>query len=292
MALCCCSCTCTCSFLSIYLSSCKLENEAIQRDFLSFWTWQHQKRSNSARLPQFLNLTRSKTKQFCETSSIFEVDDIKSEAILRDFLQKYKVECRAQGLVPMRFAIFHSIYLQYCACHETVRPGHTKCCTCHTKASYQNLKIWCSKMPPLSGNQHPDLLTCLTHVSLVLRLPRDMHLCRSSSNAPRLPTLLKLSQNPHVLHAFGRVQNPLRLQHKTTLQRQKVARTCGVFGILTSKCASRHNGVYFWTSQLPQVLWGRQFFTPLLTFKCASRQNGVHFFNISTCKSAPTLWYF
>ena len=127
-----------------------IKNAAIQRDFLSFWTWQGQKRSNSARLPQFSKLTISKAKQF-----------------LRDFLQKYKVECRAQGLVPMRFAIFHSIYLQYCACHETVRPGHTKCCTCHTKASYQNLKIWCSKMPPLSGNQHPDLLTCLTHVSLV-----------------------------------------------------------------------------------------------------------------------------
>jgi len=51
-------------------------------------------------------LTTSKTKQVCETSSIFELDNIKNEAILRDFLQKWKVECRADGLVPMRFAIF------------------------------------------------------------------------------------------------------------------------------------------------------------------------------------------
>jgi len=29
-----------------------------------------------------------------------------SKTILRDFLQKWKVECRADGLVPMRFAIF------------------------------------------------------------------------------------------------------------------------------------------------------------------------------------------
>ena len=43
--------------LSIYLSICKLENEAILRDFLSFWTWQHQKRSNSARLPDFFPRT-------------------------------------------------------------------------------------------------------------------------------------------------------------------------------------------------------------------------------------------
>jgi len=39
-------------------------------------------------------------------SSIFKVDNIKNQAILRDFLQKWKVECRADGLLPMRFAIF------------------------------------------------------------------------------------------------------------------------------------------------------------------------------------------
>ena len=61
---------------------------------------------NSERLPQFRNLTPSKTKQFCETSSIFELDNIKNEAILRDVLQKWKIECRADCLVPMRFAIF------------------------------------------------------------------------------------------------------------------------------------------------------------------------------------------
>ena len=96
-----------CSCLSIYLSICKLENEAILRDFLRFFELDNiKKRSTSARLAQILNLTTSKTKQFCETSSIFEADSIKNNAILRDFLQKWKVECRADGLVPMRFAIF------------------------------------------------------------------------------------------------------------------------------------------------------------------------------------------
>jgi len=71
----------------------------------------------------FSKLTTSKTKQFCETSSIFELsnvknetllrdffnfelDNIKNKASLRDFLQKWKVECSADGLVPIRFAIF------------------------------------------------------------------------------------------------------------------------------------------------------------------------------------------
>ena len=44
----------------------------------------------------------------------------------------------------------------------------------------------------------------------------------------------------------------------------------------------------FSTSQLPKVVRDRQFLT-LLTSKCASRHNGVHFFDISTSKSGPTM---
>ena len=148
--------------LSIYLSIdrsislCKFENEAILRDFLIFWTWQHQKRSNSARIPQLFNLTTSKTKQFCQTFSIFEVGNIKNEAILRDFLQKWKVECRADGLIPKRFAIF---------------PLHlSKVLHLSRKIIFPKLKIWCSKMQPLSGNQRPDLLKPTTTTTLPLQL--------------------------------------------------------------------------------------------------------------------------
>ena len=91
-------------YLSIYLSICKLENKAVL--LLNFWTWQRQKRSKSARLPPLLNLITTKTPQFSETSSIFQVGNIKNQTILRDFLQKWKVECRADSLVPMRRAIF------------------------------------------------------------------------------------------------------------------------------------------------------------------------------------------
>ena len=57
-----------------------------------------------------------------------------------------------------------------------------------------NLKTWCSKMQPLSRNQCPDLLTSLMNMSLVLRLPREMYLCRSS--------FLEMLQNPHVFAHF------------------------------------------------------------------------------------------
>ena len=101
-------------------------------------------------------------------------------------------------------------------------------------------------MQPFSGNQRPDLLTPLMNMSLVLCLPRKMHLCSSSSNVPRLPSFLERLQNPHVLLTFDKVHNPLRLPRETTSERLKVVRTPGVFNILTSKCASRHNRMHFY----------------------------------------------
>ena len=95
-----------------------IQNEAILRDVLNFWTWQHPKRSNSARRLQFLDLTTSKTKQFCETS-------FKNG--------KLSAELTASYQCVLRF--FQSTCRKYCAFHEKVMPGHTKCCTCHAKSS-------------------------------------------------------------------------------------------------------------------------------------------------------------
>ena len=112
-------------------------------------------------------------------------------------------------------------------------------------------------MQPLSGNLRPDLLTSLMNMSLVPRLPGEMHLSRSSSNIPRLPSFLEMPQNQHVLLTFGKVQNPLRLPRKATSEPSKVVRARGAFNIFT---------------------WNR-----------ALRHNCVHFFDMSTSKSAPRI---
>ena len=83
-------------------------------------------------------------------------------------------------------------------------------------------------MQPLSGNQRPDLLTSLMNMSLVLRMPHEIHLSRSSSNVPRLPWFLEMLQNPHVLLTFDKMYNPLRLPRETASERPKVVRTSGV----------------------------------------------------------------
>ena len=242
--------------LSIYLSIRKLENEAILRDCLNFWTWQHQKRSNSVRRPQFWNLITSKTKQFCETSSFFEIDNIKNETILWDFLQKWKVECRADGLVPicvLRF--FQSTCLSYCACHEKVMPGHTKCCTCHAKSSRSDAPnaTLLRKSAPGPPNSSDEDVSCTAP---------------ATENAS-LQTLFKC---PTPAIVFGNSTKPSRFAHfwqgpqslapatRNDIWTTKSGPNPGVFHILTSKCASRHRG--------------------------------VHFFDISTSKSGPNPWCF
>ena len=80
-------------------------------------------------------------------------------------------------------------------------------------------------MQPLSGNQRPDLLTSLMNMSLVLRLPHEMHPAISSAYVPRLPSFLQLLQNHHVLLTFDKVRNPLPLPRETTSERPKVLRT-------------------------------------------------------------------
>ena len=132
--------------------------------------------TTSARLPQFLKLATSKRNRFCETSSMFIVGNIKNKAVLQDFLQKGKIECRADGLVPMRFAIFPLHLSKVLRLARISDARSYEVLHLPRKIILANLKIWCSKMQPLSGNQRPDLLCllyCACHAKL--QIPHACH---------------------------------------------------------------------------------------------------------------------
>ena len=109
-------------------------------------------------------------------------------------------------------------------------------------------------------NLRPDLRTSLMNMSLVLRLPREMHLYGSSSNVPRLQIV------------FGNATNPSRF-------------LLTFFKVHTIPCACHAKG-HLNVQKCPYST--RQFFA-LLTSKFASRHNGVQFFNVSTSNSAPRI---
>ena len=211
--------------------------------------------------------------QFCETSSIFELDNAKNEAILRDFIRKWKVENKFDGLVPMRVAIFPFHLFKVLRLPRKSDARSYEVLHLSRKIILANLKISCSKMQPLSGNLRADLLT--------LRLPREMHLYGSFSNVPRLPSFLEMLQSLHVSLTFDKVHNPLRLPRETTSERPKVFRTRQFFLHFWLRNVLRHNGMpkcsengvfcTFWlgnvlrattacilsSCQLPKVVWDR-----------------------------------
>ena len=133
--------------LSIYRQACKrsysarlpqflkldnIKNAAIQRDFLNH--------------SQFFPLTTSKPKQFCETSYFFKLPTSKTRRPSKN--GKLHATLTASYQCVLRF--FQSICLNYCAYHEKVMPGHTKCCTCHAKSSQQT---WKSEAPKCNPSQ-------------------------------------------------------------------------------------------------------------------------------------------
>ena len=124
----------------------------------------------------------------------------------------------------------------------------------------------------------------------------------------------------HVVFCTFWLRNVLRATTACTFSTSeppKVVRAWCVLYILTSKCASRHNGVHFFdistsrSGPRPPVFntfdfemrfapqrralfrhlnfqkWSEPLVLYILTSKCASRHNGVHFFDISTSKSGP-----
>ena len=142
-------------FLSFELDNVK--NETSLQDFLNFRSWQVQKtkqvcetssifevdkckkRSNSARVPHFSTVTTSKTKEFCETS-----------------FKKGKLSAELAASYQCVLRCFRSTCLKPCAWHEKVMPGHTKCCTCHAKSSQQT---WRSDAPKCNPSQETSTRT-------------------------------------------------------------------------------------------------------------------------------------
>ena len=183
-----------------------------------------------------------------------------------------------------------------------------------------NLKIWCSKMQPLSGNQRPDLLTSLMNMSFVLRLPREMHLWRSSSNPTPAITFGNATKPSRFADFWQGAQSlaPATRKHIWTSKSAPYPSVFCTFDLEMCfapqrRALFRHlnfqkwseNGVFctFWlrnvlrattactfsTSQLPKVVrpWCVLY---ILTSKCASRHNGVQFFIshlASWCRTRP-----
>ena len=147
-----------------------IKNAAILRDFLNFWTWQRQKWNTSVRLPHFWSWQHQKRSNSARLPSKME-----------SWMQSW------QPCTVLRF--FHSACLKYCTCHEKVKPGHTKCCTCHARSSSQNWRSDAQNATALKKSAHGPPNISDDHVSCTAPATENVSLQISSSNVPRLPSL-------------------------------------------------------------------------------------------------------
>ena len=214
----------------------KIKNEAFLRDFLQNWSFEAQKRSNSARLPSKTKLWRSKTKLFCETSFKIEALKLQNEAFLRDFLQKWSFEAPKRSIsarLPSKMklwssktklfcetsfkndmstrhltselqyvlAIFNWMLQKYCACHEKVEPRHTKSCNCHAKWSLQSNTSVTWNLQPFHGFS----VGGFKHRHHRARNPCACHAKRIVSDPLQIPHACQRFCNPHELLRLPRI---------------------------------------------------------------------------------------
>ena len=244
-----------------------VQNETILRDVFIFWTWQHPKRSNSARLPHFSKFKTSKTKEFCETS-------FKNG--------KLSAELTASYQCVLRF--FYSTSLKYCACHEKLMPGHTKRCTCHAKSSYRSDAPKCIPSQEISALTSYHLMNmslyCACHGKCIFADPlQKSHACHRFWNCYKTLTFCSLSTRSTI---------PCTCHAERHLNVQKWSEPLVFLTFWLPNVLRATTACTFSTSQLPKVVRTPGVFN-ILTSKCASRHNGVHFFDISTSKSGPTM---
>ena len=209
--------------------------------------------------------------------------------------------------------------LKYCACHEKVRPGHTKCCACHRKSSYQTWRSDAQNATPLrkSAPGHPNISD--EHVSCIAPATRNAFLqifikCQRFWNCYKTRTfcsLLARWTTPCACHAKRHLsvqkcsepvsfctfdleicfapQRRALLRHVNFQKRSDTEVLCTFWlgNVLRATPACT-----FSTWQLPKVLrpWCALY---ILTWKRAPRHNTLfRHFNFQKCSEADVLCTF
>ena len=185
-------------------------------------------------------MATSKTKQFCKTS-------FKNGKLSAELTASY--QCVLKFSTP-------PTCLKYCACQKKLRsaaPFTQNHLSKPTDLMLQNATPLrkSAPSPPNISDEHVSCIAPATEnasLQILFKCPTPAMVFKNATKPSRLLT-------------FDKMHNPLRLPGETTLQRPKVARTCGVLSV---------------------------HFDFEMCF-AASRHNGVHFFDISTSKSRPNM---
>ena len=240
-----------------------------------------------------MNLWRSKTKHFCETS-------FKNVKLTRHLTSEFQYV-----LTILKWTL-----QKYCACHEKVEPRHTKSCNCHAKWSLQSNTSATWNLQPFHGfcvggfkhRHHKARNHCACHAELL----QIHHACPRFCNPHELLHLPRIMQRveipaPATRKAFWASKNAPRpsvydFDFQIALARRrgatlrsstsKSAPNPRCFNDFDFRIARAQAWCNFCEAQLPKALRTHGVLT-ILTSKSLSRAGVVQFLRSSTSKSAP-----
>ena len=224
---------CLSIYLSIYQSinlsieHNNVQNETILRDVFIFWTWQHPKRSNSARLPHFRSSRHQKRKNSARRPS-------KMESWVQSWQPRTNAFCDFCSPPVSSTAPATENWCQVIRRAAPVPQNHLSK-PAHLILQNATPLRKSAPWPPNISHEHVFCTAPATENASLQILFK----------CPMPAIVLEMLQNPHVLLTFEEVHNPLRLPRETTSEPPKVVRTPRVLYILAWKCASCHNGVHF-----------------------------------------------
>ena len=216
-----------------------------------------------------MNLWRSKTKLFCETS--FK-NDILTGHLTSEF--QYVL------------TIFKWMLRKYCACHEKVEPRHTKSCNCHAKWSLQSNTSVTWNLQPFHGfsvggfkhRHHKARNHCACHAKRIVSDPLQIpHACQR---------FLQPSRTPAPATYFATCRNPCACRAKHTLNLKKRPETVSFLRFWLPNLSRAQAWCKFCEAELPKVLRTCHVLT-ILTSKSLSRAGVAQILSMWTSKSAP-----
>ena len=259
-----------------------VKNEGILRDFFIFQSWQHQKRSNSARLPQFAHFEVKMLKAPHAPTTLWR-SDVVSRGRHKGLCTLSKVS-KTWG-----FCTISKIDGRRGTFEEDLER-----CIFRGACSTRDMFIRAVRR---SGRWFPEMGCILEHqifrfAEMILRDRCSTSYDLASHFRGRRSSLefRQMDWKNRKTHWYEAVSSALNFPFLN-----EVSQNCFVFDVVKfEKWRSLAELFRFWccytfsTSQLPKVVrtWGVFSF---FTCKCASRQNGMHFFDISTSKSGPNV---
>ena len=176
--------------------------------------------------------------------------------------------------------------LKYRACHEKVRPGHTKRCTQNSSSDAAK----CNRATSLrkSAPGHPNISDYHVFCAAVATQHASLQIFfKCPTPATIFGNATKPSRFAHFWHGAQAHAPATRKDIWTSRNGPNMSEHVAPFAIWLGNVL-RQTACTFSTSQLPKVVRTCCFLN-ILPWKRASRQNGVLFFDMSTSKSGPTL---